>query len=151
MGPNRRRKPSEQLRSGRQPAEGLALVARDGDRLVGAVRLWDVAATEPALLLLGPLAVEPTLQGTGVGAALMRIAIARAGQSGHRAIVMVGDPEYYGRFGFIASATEHLAKPGPIERRRFLGLELVRNGFVGAFGVLLPTGELAGATLPLAA
>ena len=44
FGPARFRKSSEKIRSGRLPAEGLALVARDDDRLVGSVRLWHAAA-----------------------------------------------------------------------------------------------------------
>jgi predicted N-acetyltransferase YhbS len=151
MGPCRRLKPSERLRAGRRPAAGMALVARDGNRLVGSVRLWDVAAGGQPLLLLGPLAVEPTLQGTGIGAALMRIAVARAAAAGHRAVVLVGDPEYYGRFGFAAEATGDLAMPAPVERRRFLGLELVERGLVGARGILTPAGVPAREALLLAA
>ncbi len=44
MGTERVLKPSERLRAGRLPADGLALVAHDGDRLVGSVRLWNVGA-----------------------------------------------------------------------------------------------------------
>src|SRR5262245_414557 len=60
MGAGRKRKSSEKLRRGRRPSEGLAFVARAADgRLVGTVRLWDVALGEHgrAALLLGPLAV----------------------------------------------------------------------------------------------
>src|SRR5690606_32044887 len=45
MGPDRRRKSSDKIRCGRVPAEGLALVARDGDgHVIGTVRLWNVEA-----------------------------------------------------------------------------------------------------------
>src|SRR5438045_1746808 len=100
MGRERVLKPSERLRRGREPARGLALVARDGGELVGSVRLWHVDAGGKPALLLGPLAVDPSVQGEGVGASLMRLAIARAGMIGHRGIILVGDPEYYDRFGF---------------------------------------------------
>ena len=57
-GPARFTKPSERLREGRLPADGLSFVAIEDGRVVGTVRLWDVAAGpgRPALLL-GPLAV----------------------------------------------------------------------------------------------
>ncbi len=42
-----------------------------------------------------------------------------------RAIVLVGDAPYYGRFGFTAEKTGALAMPGPFERHRLLGLELI--------------------------
>ena len=60
MGAGRKRKPSERLRAGRLPAEGLSLVARDAGKLVGTVRLWHVKAGDRPALLLGPLArAEP--------------------------------------------------------------------------------------------
>ena len=54
------RSPRERLRAGRAPARGLSFVAVEDGRIVGTVRLWDVAAgpARPALLL-GPLAVDP--------------------------------------------------------------------------------------------
>ncbi len=142
FGPARFRKSSERIRSGRLPAEDLALVARDGDRLVGSVRLWEAAAGRTSLLLLGPLAVESDCRGAGVGAALMRLAVERARVLGHRAIALVGDEPYYRRFGFSTRGMDKLAMPGPFERARFLGLELVPHALRDAEGVLRPIGRL---------
>src|SRR5262245_50416491 len=100
MGSDRLLKSSERLREGRLPADGLALVARAGDALVGTVRLWNVSAGGRDALLLGPLAVAPECQGEGVGSRLMRAALNRAGMLGHRAVILVGDAAYYARFGF---------------------------------------------------
>ena len=145
MGPKRRKKSSEKLRRGRKPSEGLALVARDGDgRVVGTVRLWDVAAGGMPALLLGPLAVEPSLKSAGIGSALMHHAIAEAGRLGHKAIILVGDAPYYGRFGFSAAKTGRLSMPGPFERHRLLGLELAEGALDGAHGTLQPTGRKLG-------
>ena len=138
MGPERLLKPSEKLRAGRVPARGLSLVARDGDRLVGTVRLWNVAAAGKPALLLGPLCVDPDAGGKGVGAGLMQMAVARAGMLGHKGIVLVGDPEYYERFGFAASATGGLVMPAPVERRRFLGLELADGALAGTAAASSP-------------
>ena len=143
FGPGRFRKSSEKIRSGRLPSEALALVARDGDRLVGSVRLWEAAADRTPLLLLGPLAVDDECRGAGIGAALMRLAIDRARTLGHGAVVLVGDEPYYRRFGFSTRGMDKLAMPGPFERNRFLGLELVPGALAGASGVLRPTGRLA--------
>jgi len=141
MGPDRRLKSSERLREGQDPAEGLALVARDISvdgpaRLAGTVRLWHVRAGDVPALLLGPLAVAPERQGDGVGGALMRVAIARARAAGHGAILLVGDPEYYVRFGFSAAATAGLAMPGAYEQRRLLALELAPGALAGAAGMI---------------
>jgi len=148
MGENRKRKSSEKLRRGRIPSEGLAFSAVDArGRLVGTVRLWDVAAGTDRLgrpvtaLMLGPLAVDPTIESRGVGSALMRHAIAAARERGHGAIILVGDAPYYARFGFSADLTGALAMPGPVERDRFLALELQEGHLEGAAGVMVPTGR----------
>nr|WP_245444904.1 N-acetyltransferase [Mesorhizobium soli] len=144
MGPQRRRKSSEKLRRGRLPSAGLAFVARDAaGAVLGTVRLWDVRLGEgrARALLLGPLAVEPSLKGAGVGSALMCHAIAEAESLGHRAILLVGDAPYYARFGFSADKTGSLAMPGPYERHRFLALELVEGALDGASGVLKAAGR----------
>ncbi|MET3856223.1 N-acetyltransferase [Rhizobium sp. OAE497] len=149
MGPNRRKKSSEKIRRGRIPAEGLALVARDGDgHLIGTVRLWNVEAgvnsegTPITALLLGPLAVDSAYEGKGIGGALMRAAILEAKNRGHGAILLVGDAAYYERFGFFAEGARHLVMPGPFERSRFLALELVEGWLDGAAGMIVPTGRM---------
>ena len=143
MGPGRRRKASEAIRRGRLPAEGLALVARsdDGD-IIGTVRLWHVALGDAgtAALLLGPLAVSPERAGCGIGSGLLRHAIAQARALGHAAILLVGDPDYYNRFGFSAASAAGLAMPGPFERHRMLGLELAPMALAGTAGLIRPKG-----------
>lgn len=152
MGEARFRKSSEKLRRGRLPAEGLALVARDTDgHVIGTVRLWNIEAGVDAdgnpvpALLLGPLAVDCAHEGKGIGGALMRAAITEARGRGHGAVLLVGDPEYYERFGFFAGKARHLLMPGPFERRRFLALELKDGWLDGAAGILVASGtRLAG-------
>lgn len=154
MGPGRKRKSSEMLRRGRRPSEGLAFVARDeAGALIGTVRLWDVVLGEggAAALLLGPLAVEPSLKGTGVGSTLMQCAIAEAARLGHRAILLVGDEPYYQRFGFSSQKTGQLAMPGPYERHRFLALELAEGALDGAVGTLKAAGRKSRPDKPEAA
>jgi len=149
MGPNRRKKSSEKIRRGRVPAEGLALVARDCDgHVIGTVRLWNVEAgvnadgTPINALLLGPLAVDSSFEGKGVGSALMRAAVLEAKNRGHGAILLVGDAPYYERFGFFAEKAQHLVMPGPFERSRFLALELVEGWLDGAAGMIVPSGRM---------
>lgn len=141
FGPERFRKTCQRLREGRRPADGLALVAERDGRLVGTLRLWNVTAgpARPALML-GPLAVDPSLRGLGVGATLVRQALARAGALGHRAVLLVGDAPYYARFGFSGEGTDTLRLPGPYERHRFLGLDLAPGGLHGARGLVSATG-----------
>lgn len=137
--PDRFLKPSHQLRQGRAAARGLSLVARDRDGLVGSVRLWEVTAGGRPALLLGPLAIAPDLQGKGVGGGLMRVALNRAGLAGHAAVILVGDPDYYERFGFTAAPASGLVMPAPVDRRRLLGLELAEGGLRHASGRVVAT------------
>jgi predicted N-acetyltransferase YhbS len=141
FGPTRFAKTCERLRAGRRPAEGLALVVERAGQLVATIRLWHVATGDgrPALLL-GPIAVAPALQGLGIGADLMRDSLERAAENGHGAVILVGDAPYYGRFGFSADLAAGLAMPGPFERDRLLGLDLVPGTLAGAKGVVWPTG-----------
>ena len=142
MGPGRRRKSSEKIRRGRLPAEGLAFVARGEDgRVVGTVRLWDVEVGDKRALLLGPLAVDPSLKSAGIGSALMRHAILEATLLGHGAILLVGDALYYERFGFSADRTDRLAMPGPFEKHRLLAMELKAGALDGAQGVIGAAGR----------
>lgn len=142
FGPARFAKTCERLREGRRPAEGLALVAEGPDgRLIGTVRLWHVdLGTAGAGLMLGPIAVDAEARSLGLGAALMTVAIERARRLGHGAIMLVGDEPYYRRFGFSADLTRGLDLPGPVERTRFLALELVPAALATAEGLVVATG-----------
>ena len=140
LGLERFKKTSARLRAGRLPAEDLALVAEQSGVLVGTVRLWPISAGGVDALLLGPLAVARSHRGLGVGGRLMRAAVVRASARGHRAILLVGDAPYYARFGFSAGLTARLALPGPVERARFLGLELAPGALSRAEGLVVATG-----------
>lgn len=144
FGKARRRKTSERLRERRLPAFGLAFTAVDENgKLLGTLRLWDVlAGSAGEALLLGPLAVACEEQCKGIGSALMRHAIAEAKLLGHRAIILVGDEPYYARFGFAPGLVADLHLPGPVERTRFLGVELVPGALDGAEGLVAGCGRL---------
>ncbi len=140
FGAGRTRKTCERLREGRVPAHGLALVVEQDGRLVATIRLWDVSAGGRPALMLGPVAVEPALQGLGIGAKLIRDALGRAADSGHAAVLLVGDAPYYARFGFSRDVVAGLSLPGPYEEVRFLGRELVPGALTGAVGLVTGTG-----------
>ncbi|MBL8587392.1 MAG: N-acetyltransferase [Methylobacteriaceae bacterium] len=127
-------KSSEALRAGRLPAAGLSLAAREGAEAIGTVRLWHVRIGDRPALMLGPLAVAASHRSLGVGAMLMREALWRAAQRGHKAIVLVGDAPYYARFGFEAALTKGLDWPGEVDRARLLGFEIEPGALTGATG-----------------
>jgi predicted N-acetyltransferase YhbS len=135
-------KTAERLRENQRPAEGLSFVACAGRRLIGTVRLWNIAAGRgrPALLL-GPLAVAADFRHCGIGGDLMRHALAQAQRRGHQAIILVGDAPYYGRFGFTAEDTGALRLPGPYARDRLLARALVPGALAGARGLVGTAGR----------
>jgi predicted N-acetyltransferase YhbS len=113
-----------------------------GGIVVGTVRLWHIqAGSVKDALVLGPLAVSADVQSQGVGSRLMRAALNRASLAAYSAVLLVGDAPYYSRFGFSASLTDGLWMPGPVERERFLALELKAGSLSHAFGLVKATGE----------
>ena len=141
FGANRQQRTCQRLRDGHAPAEGLAFSAVREGQLVGTVRLWHVSAGGKPALVLGPLAVDNTCRKLGVGAALMDHALAAAKARGHRAVILLGDAPYYGRFGFSSAKTGELSLPGAFARDRLLGLELFEGALDGAWGMIVPTGR----------
>ncbi len=125
--PGRHRRTAYIVRGDAHAIPTLSFAACDDDALVGSIQCWPVAlATEDGLALplvmVGPVAVEPSHQMHGVGRRLMTAALDAAAAHGlDDAMTLIGDPEYYGRFfGFTAAHTGRWALPGPVERRRLL-------------------------------
>ena len=131
FGPDRHARTAYRMREGVEWLEALSFAALDdGEYLAGTIQCWPVALTTPdskphPLLMVGPVAVMPGHQGEGYGKALMLAALeaiaATAGSAPPLPQVMIGDPDYYGRFfGFVADHTQGWHCPGPFERERLL-------------------------------
>jgi putative acetyltransferase len=92
----------------------IALVAEEEGRIVGHVLFSRMAAPFRALGL-GPVSVEPGRQGSGIGTALIGAGLARAREQRWDAVFLLGDPDYYGRFGFtvVAAAAFDCVYSGP--------------------------------------
>jgi predicted N-acetyltransferase YhbS len=139
FGEARWHKTCQRLRDGRDPMRSLSLVALDGDELVGTVRLWPVTlGLGRRGLMLGPLAVDDARRSEGLGSKLMNAALKKAEESGEPSVFLVGDPDYYRRFGFRQDTTTGLHLPGPVERRRFLGREFRAGALTKAKGLIQP-------------
>ena len=96
----------------------LDMVAVDGLRLVAFVGF--PALLEPkGWIALAPLAVRHDLQGKGIGSELVRRALDYLGQDAIPAVLVLGDPAYYERFGFSVEAAANVTSPYPSE---YLGL-----------------------------
>ncbi|WP_180168055.1 GNAT family N-acetyltransferase [Acinetobacter sp. YH12035] len=82
----------------------ISLVALENNQLVGHVAISPVTISsgETGWYDLGPISVLPAKQGQGIGTLLIRVALDRLQQLGAEGCVVLGDPQYYGRFGFKA-------------------------------------------------
>ncbi len=126
FGPERAERSSQSLRDNNHPVDSLSYVARRGDSLVGTVRFWPIQVADLLggfqlnALLLGPLAISPSVQKQGVGADLLSKAIAAANSAGHQRILLVGDHGYYARFGFERVLPRYITLPGGRDARRLL-------------------------------
>lgn len=85
-----------------------------------------------AALALAPVAVQPALQKQGIGSALIRAGHQKARDENWEALVVLGEPAYYRRFGYDASVLAHIASPYAGEY--LMGLELVPGVLAGDEG-----------------
>jgi len=99
-------------------------------------RLWaDHAGLFGAL---APLAVRPEGQRAGVGSALVRAGLASAREFGCHGVLVLGDPAYYGRFGFSAETAAQVQAPFR-GLAAFQGLALEPEAFDGPLTVGYPS------------
>lgn len=91
----------------------LSLVAVESGKIVGHIALSPVTISDgtQGWYGLGPVSVLPQRQGGGIGGMLVRHGLAGLQGHGARGFVLLGDPGYYGRFGFAHDP--RLSFPGP--------------------------------------
>jgi predicted N-acetyltransferase YhbS len=119
FGTDRRGRTAYRLREAMPVIDHLSFALLDDRELLGSIQCWPVAIANTPLILVGPVAVAPERQNEGHGKRLMH-AMLGAVRPDDPPMVMVGDPEYYGRFGFTADGTSGWNLPGPWEPHRLL-------------------------------
>jgi len=127
FGPGRFARSAFRLREGVMHEPDLSFTLHRLDKLVGSVKLTRIMIGENEALLLGPLVVTSDYKGCGVGAALMEKAVQAAKEADHSLILLVGDYDYYKRFGFEQVSNGQIVMPGPTDPARILVCPLV-NG-----------------------
>jgi putative acetyltransferase len=126
----------ERLRA--QGAVIAALVAIGNGRVLGHVLFSELPIETDGKLLragaLAPLAVTPERRRQGVGAALVRAGLEACRKHGVAAAIVLGDPDYYRRFGFSSEAARNLR--APFSGAAFMALELVPGCLDGVTGTV---------------
>ncbi len=139
FGPDRHSKTVYRLRERCDAVPELSKVALDeSGQLLASLRFWPIAIEGTPAMLLGPLTVEPSIQGRGVGRALVRRGLSKGKTIGYDICVVVGEPEYYEPFGFVPATSRGLVLPGPVDPRRFQVLEMTPGALEGVSGLIEP-------------
>lgn len=125
----------EELRADGDVIDDLTFVAELDGRVVGQVLCSRGTLGGRPSVGLGPIAVEPEHQQSGIGAALMASVIATAESLGEPVIVLLGDPGYYGHFGFGPGADLGIESPDPAWGIHFMAKPLRgwHSGLAGPF------------------
>ncbi|MBI4716868.1 MAG: N-acetyltransferase [Planctomycetes bacterium] len=118
----------------------LSLVFVDVDRVVGHILFSPIfiesATARTDALALAPLAVRPDVQRQGIGTALAREGLEVCRALGHGIVVVVGEPAYYSRFGFLPAGNAGVRAPFPVPDEVFQILELRASALAGVSGVV---------------
>jgi putative acetyltransferase len=133
--------------------DAISRVASNNTELLGHILfsplLVEVDGEAIAALALAPLAVMPGRQKQGVGTALMEAGLAQARAEGWDAVVVLGHPEYYKRFGFSPDAMQGFL--APFDGPAFMALELRKGALSGRRGRIIYPAPFGIADAPAAA
>ena len=105
----------------------VSLVAEDNQKVIGHIMFSPVVLSGyPDLMIMGlaPMAVAPEYQRGGIGSELVRVGLERCRQLGFGAVVVLGHPEFYPRFGFSPAAGFGISCEYDIPEEAFMAVEL---------------------------
>ena len=138
--PRRKLLSSYKLRSAANKVNNLSYLLKDNsNKVVGSIRFWSIRLDKHSSkgLLLGPLAIHPIYQSEGLGEKLVLNSIEKACINNWNWIVLVGDINYYSRFGFNKKATHGVTIGNGLDNARLLGLDIKDSYLEASFGSLV--------------
>ncbi|GAB3715324.1 N-acetyltransferase [Amycolatopsis oliviviridis] len=103
----------DELRADGDLIGALSIVAERDGKIAGHVCCSPsrLGTDEKSTVGLGPLGVLPEYHAAGIGSALMHAVLGAADALGYGAVVLLGDPKYYSRFGFVLAAQHGITPP----------------------------------------
>lgn len=124
----------------RADALTLSLVAADGNEVVGHIAFSPVTIAADGAVVealgLAPMAVLPARQKTGIGARLIADALGRCQKMSYGLVVVLGDPAYYQRFGFVTSKPHGIEWEHKVPAEVFMVRELRDGALDGVSGTV---------------
>ena len=138
--PRRKLLSSYQLRSSANKVNKLSYVIKDSSNsIVGSIRFWNIKIDSHSSrgLLLGPLAIHPIYQSEGLGEKLVLNSIEQASADNWNWVILVGDVDYYSKFGFSKKPIRGISLGDGLDDARLLGLDINGRFLNQAVGVLI--------------
>ncbi|PSB08578.1 GNAT family N-acetyltransferase [Pleurocapsa sp. CCALA 161] len=125
----------------RGAASALSFVAVESGQIVGhvffsPVEIVGVCADDVLVFGLAPVSVIPNYQRQGIGSLLIQYGLKECAQLGGSAVVVLGFPEYYSRFGFTPAREKGLECEYPVPDEVFMVLELESGALEGCVGMV---------------
>ena len=118
----------------------LSLVAVRGDAVIGHIMFTPVSIEPHGAAIhalgLGPMAVMPALQRQGIGSSLVTAGLRECARVGCQAVVVIGHPEFYPRFGFRPGNSYGLRSPFEVPDEVFMAAELSAGALAGRGGLV---------------
>ena len=138
--PRRKLLSSYQLRDSGNKVNKLSYVIKDSSNtVVGSIRFWNIKIDRHSSrgLLLGPLAVHPIYQSEGLGEKLVLNSLDKASADNWNWVILVGDVNYYSKFGFSKKLTRGISLGDGLDDTRLLGLDINESFLNEAIGILI--------------
>jgi putative acetyltransferase len=119
----------------------LSIVATYEDDIVGhilfsKIEIIDIHQNIFDSWALAPLSVNPNYQKKGIGAALIKAGIDIAKELNFKSIIVLGNKDYYSKFGFLPTYNWNIKAPFIVNRESFMAIELVENGLKNVNGIV---------------
>ncbi len=121
----------------KRPESLVSLVAELDGELVGHILFSPVTLPDnpnACLMGLGPMAVFPDHQRQGIGSGLVREGLRRCWDMGCKAVVVLGHPEYYPRFGFVPASGYKIGSEYDVPDEVFMLIEFWPGSLQGLSG-----------------
>ena len=118
----------------------ISLVAEEKGELVGHILFSPVtlqgSQSKISIAGLAPMAVLPDWQNKGIGSKLIEEGLKRCSQSGYKAVVVLGYPNYYTRFGFVPSVNYGIKSEYDVPAEVFMVKEIKKGALASCKGII---------------
>lgn len=133
----------ERIRKEKLYQKELEVIAVMDSEIVGhgllspvSIEQKDGSSVEGVVVALAPLAVKKEYQGKGIGRAIIAELEKRAQAAGYQGLSILGNPDYYQKFGYFPAKFKQIEAPFEVESEYFLIKELTKNSLVNCQGIV---------------